>query len=285
MDKYSDFKQVQDALSAAQNIFVVLPQQLDIDKVAAGLSLYLSCEKVGKKTNCFCSQPMIVEYSSLVGVDKVAKELGGKNLTVSFDYIEDSIEKVSYNIENKKFNLVIQPKEGHDPLPADKVMFSYSGNQAGLIFIIGALSLDELGDIYQGNKDLFDNGNTINIDTRPSNNKFAKVNLVFEEAAAYSEVIASLLSRLKLPVEEDIAGNLLRGIEEATNVFSSPKVGPETFEAAAFCLRAGARRKTKGKVDLKPMPEEVSAERPPKKEDKPSADWLEPKIYKGTTLV
>ena len=279
-----DFKQVQDALSAAQNIFVVLPGQLDVDKVAAGLSLYLSCEKTGKKTSCFCSQPMIVEYSSLVGVDKVAKELGGKNLMISFDYIEDSIEKVSYNIENKKFNLVIQPKEGHEPLSAQKVIYSYSGNQADLIFIVGALSFTDLGDIYQGNKDLFDSGNTINIDIRPDN-KFAKTDLLFVQAASYSEVIANLLSRLKLPIEEDIAGNLLRGIEEATDAFRSPRVGPETFEAAAFCLRASARRRTKGGSDFKPMPEEVSAERPPKKEDKPSADWLEPKIYKGTTLV
>lgn len=279
-----DFKQVQDALSAAQNIFVVLPSELDVDKVAAGLSLYLSCEKMGKKTSCFCSQPMIVEYSSLVGVDRVAKELGGKNLMISFDYIEDSIEKVSYNIENKKFNLVIQPKEGHEPLSTQKVVYSYSGNQADLIFLIGALSLPDLGSIYQSNKDLFDSGNTINIDIRPGN-KSARTNLLFEQAASYSEVIANILSRLKLPIEEDIAGNLLRGIEEATDIFRSPKVEPETFEAAAFCLRSGARRKTKGGADLKPMPEEVSAERPPQKEDKPSADWMEPKIYKGTTLV
>lgn len=285
MDKYLDFKQVQDALSAAQDIFVVFPQKLSLDKIAAGLSLSLSLAKIGKKTNCFCSWPMTVEYSSLVGVDKIARELGGKNLTVSFDYIEDSIEKVSYNIENNRFNLVIQPKEGHPPLSSEKVVYSYSGNQADLIFVIGALSLEELGDMYEKNRDLFDKGNTINIDINTDSSKYAKVNLVDGEAASYSELIANLINRLKLPANEDIAGNLLKGIEEATDIFSSPNVGAGTFEAAAFCLRAGARRKTKVKVDLKPMPEEISAEKPPKKEDKPSADWLEPKIYKGTTLV
>lgn len=289
MDNFLNFNQVQDALSTAQTVFIVLPLRLDHDKVAAGLSLYLSLQKMGKQVSIFSSKPMTVEYSSLVGVDKISLKIEGRNLTVSFDYVEDSIEKVSYNIENNRFNLVVQPKEGFPPLSTDKVNYSYSGGKADLIFIFGASSLKELGEIYFQNKELFEQGKTVNLDIYQGNSQFGKINLVDLKAASFSEIVANFISRLRLPINADIATNLLSGVEKVTNNFSTPKVGPATFEAAAFCLRAGASRSgQKKKVQLAPMPKEISAQKPPeekKKEEKPSPDWLEPKIYKGNTLV
>lgn len=290
MENKFDFTPVQGALTTAQSIFVVLPQKLNQDKVAAALSLFLSLQKAGKQVFVFCSRTMTVEYSSLVGVDRIANKIKGKNLVISFDYLEDSIEKVSYNIENNKFNLVVQPKEGFPPLSTEKVKYTYSGSQADLIFVIGASSFKDLGEIYFENKELFKEGKTVNLNICSGNIQLGKINLVDLNAASFSEVVADLLSRLRLPVNTDIASNLLAGIETATNTFSSPRVGPKTFEAAAFCLRAGARKKQE-KVQLNPMPTEISAQKSPEEaerkeeKEKPSSDWLEPKIYKGNTLV
>jgi len=266
MEKISDFSQLQQVLITAQTIFVVLPQKLNQDKVAAGLSLFLSLKKAGKQASVFCSRPITVEFSSLIGADKIKNQLEGRNLVISFDYLEDSIEKVSYNIENNKFNLVIQPKEGHLALSTDKVQYSYAGGNADLFLGVGVSSLGDLGEIYLKNKSIFEKGKVVAFD------------LVDFQAASYCEVVTGLLAQLKLPIDEDIASNLLAGMEGATDSFSSPKTGPATFEAAAFCLRAGGRR-LKAKVDLKPMPEQISAEKPP------SPDWLVPKIYKGNTLI
>lgn len=265
MEKFSDFSQLQQTLTAVKSIFVILPQRLNQDKVAAGLSLFLSLKKAGKQASVFCSKPITVEFSSLVGVDKIKNQLEGKNLVISFTYVEDSIEKVSYNIEDDKFNLMIQPKEGYPALSTDKIQYSYLGSNADLFLTIGASSLEDLGEIYFKNKNAFDQGRTATFD------------LTDFQAASYSEVVTNLLARLKLPVDADIASNLLAGMEGATASFSSPKTGPATFEAAAFCLRAGGQR-SKAKVQLKPMSQEVSAQ-------KPSPDWLEPKIYKGNTRV
>lgn len=273
MDKFFDFSQLGQSLSTAQTIFIFLPQKLDQDKVAAGLSFCLSLKKAGKRVSCYCPKPMIVEYSSLVGVDKIKQKLEGKNLTIILD-IEESIEKVSYDTRDDKVYLFIQPKNGFSPPPPEKIKYSYSGSQADLLILVGISSLEELGEIYLENKNLFEPGKIFNIGLN-------------EGDASYSEVVAGWLNRLKLPVDEDIASNLLLGIEKATNIFSSPKVGAGTFEAAAFCLRAGGHRPGE-KIPLKPMSEEVSAKTPPKKaeeEEKPSADWLGPKIYKGNTLI
>jgi len=274
MEKFSDFGQFQHALSTAKTVFIVFPQKLNQDKVAAGLSLYLSLKKTGKMVSVFCPKPITVEFSSLVGVNEIKTQLEGKNLVISFDYLEDSIEKVSYNIENDKFNLIIQPKEGYPPLSVEKVQYSYSGASADLFLVVGISSLEDLGEIYLKNKEAFDKGRVIIFD------------LADLQFSSFCEVIANLLARLELPVDEDIASNLLLGIEEETESFSPSKTRPETFEAAAFCLRAGGRR-PEVKIHLKPTPQRVSPKKPPQevKEEKPSPDWLTPKIYKSNTLV
>lgn len=274
MEKFSDFSQLQQTLTTAQTIFIIFPQKLNQDEVAAGLSLFLSLKKAGKQASVFCSRQMTVEFSSLIGVDRVKNKLEGKNLIISFDYIEDSIEKVSYNIENNKFNLVVQPKEGYPPLSTDKIRYSYSGGNVDLFLLIGTSSFQDLGDIYFENKSAFEQGKVFSLNTTDLN------------AVSHSEIVANLLAYLKLPIDEDIASNLLVGIEMATASFSSPKTGPATFEAAAFCLKAGGRRPGT-KVHLKPMPQQVSAQKLPEevKEEKPAPDWFAPKIYKGNTLV
>ncbi|MCJ7829611.1 hypothetical protein MUP50_00790 [Patescibacteria group bacterium] len=296
MKDYYDFTPVEESLSTAHNLMVVLPMSLNQDKVASALALYLSLKKANRQVNIVCSQPMIVEYSSLVGVDKIKNKLGGRNLVVSFDYLEDSIEKVSYNIENNKFNLVVQPKEGYPPLSTEKIQYSYFGEQADMIFIVGASSLEDLGEIYSGHKTFFQEGKTVNIDINQTSKPFAKINLINSQMASFGEFITFFLSTLKMPVDEDIASNLLLGIERATNNFSLTKSTPVTFEAVAFCLRAGARKPlrefkasggkssfAKATEDREENVEKVEPVETPKV--KPSPDWFKPKIYKGDTKI
>lgn len=306
MPNFFDYSPVKKALAAAKSIPVVLPQKPSKDKVAAALGLFLSLKKMGRETSVVCSEEMTVELSWLVGVDRIGKEMGGKNLVIAFDYIEDSIEKVSYNIEGGKFNLVVQPKEGFNPLSTDKVEYSYGGGQADLVFAIGSPTLDSLGEIYQQNREFFKEEKVVNLDHSPGNTQFGKYNLVNTKASSCSELVAGLLSRLGLPVDADIASNLFYGLEVSTQSFSLSSIGPGTFEAAAFCLRAGARKRgfhysrevRKKKPPLRPMPAAVSASRSPdsveksplkdfgeKTGEKPSSDWFEPKIYQGNTRI
>jgi len=299
MYNQASFAPVQQILATAQSVLVVAPKNPNLDKIAASLALFLSLKKAGKSVVVACPDEMTVEFSPLVGVDKIAQQLGGKNLIISFDYIEDSIEKVSYNIEDNKFNLLIRPKTGFPPLSADKVNYSYSGG-ADLIFVIGAQSLEDLGSLYAQESKLYSQNSVVNIDVNAKNTQFGKINLTDPTTSSCSEIIASLISSLKLPIDQDIASNLLLGMEETTEGFTSPGTTAVTFEAAAFCLRAGGRRARKAakvkqvkkpalRPPLSPMPSDVSAKRPPAKpeeeKEKPSPDWLEPKIFKGGSRV
>lgn len=289
---------IQSALATAQSIFIALPQNPSFDKVAAGLGLYLSLAKAKKSVEVGSPTEMRVEFSPLVGVDKIKNTFqGGKDsLVVSFEYIEEAIEKVSYNIENGKFNLVIKPKSGHPPLDSERVKYSYTGGKVDLIFAIGASSLANLGKIYEDNREAFKESQIINLDNNRQNQGYGEVNLVDPVVASLSEEVANLIALLRLPTDGDIGSNLLLGIERATNRFSSAKVNSSTFEAAAFCLKIGARREAKRplkrmpkrRFPLKPMPPKVSARKKPveeEEEEKPKPDWLEPKIFKGETRV
>jgi nanoRNase/pAp phosphatase (c-di-AMP/oligoRNAs hydrolase) len=292
--------QVQSALATAQTIFIVLPQNPNFDQVAAALALYLSLGATKKSVSIGCSTEMTVGFSSLVGVDKIENKLqGGKDsLKITFDYIEEAIEKVSYNIEEGKFNLVVKPKPGHPPLDSDKVKFSYTGGKVNLIFTIGAGSLKSLGGLYQANQEAFKEAQIVNLDNNSRNQEYGQINLIDSSAASLSEEVVQLIRFLRLLTDKDIGTNLYQGIERATNHFSSAKVKADTFEAAAFCLRMGARREVrfsskkikKAKSPLKPMTAKVSALKEPvqKKEEeseKPKPDWFEPKIYKGEGRV
>jgi len=112
--------------------------------------------------------------------------------------------------------------------------------------------------------------------------------LINPQMASFGEFMTLLLSSLKMSVDEDIASNLLLGIEKATDNFSLIKSTPITFEAVALCLRAGARKPLREFLGEKKVEEKKKEE---KKEEvevlktKPSPDWFKPKIYKGNTRI
>ena len=255
---------IQEALTTAQTVLVMLPSQLTLDKVASALELYLSCSKIPKTTTIVCEKKMTVEYAGLVGVDKITDKVGGRSLVVSFDYKEEAIEKVSYNIENERFNLVIQPKDGKLPLEAEKVKYSYIGGEVDVVIKMGGESSLGVG-------------------------RAKVINLDLGVAASYAEVVAEVLSKLRLPADEDVAQNLLAGLRDATNNLTAEEVNANTFEAAAFCLRLGAKMvksKNGEKLGLKEQGQ-VEQSRAEKKESPlappvvPQPDWFEPKIYRG----
>lgn len=273
MNQEPELQKLQQILSPAQRVLIAIPKNPSLDKMAASLSLYLSLKKTGKVTTVACPQPMTMEFSQLVGVDKVTDKIGRKNLVITLDYVKDSIEKVSYNVEGDKFKLVIQPKSGFPPLDAKNVSYSYSGADSELIFVIGAQRLEDLDELYASEKDLYREKQVVNIDHHPQNTQFGKINIFNPQTSSYSEIVTSILKTLNLSFDPDIATNLLTGLQSATNNFQSPNVSAATFEAAAFCLRAGARRK---ETHIKP---------PEEKKEKTSPDWLAPRIYKGKTRV
>lgn len=296
--------QIRDLLAAASDVLVVFSKSPNLDSIAAGLAIFLGLKKQGKRVAIYSQDKIRVEFSNLVGVDKISDGLGGKNFVISLDYKEGAIDKVSYNIEGDKFNLVIESRPDGPQLSSDNVHYSYSGTVADLIFVIDAANLTDLGKIYEEKKDLFPREKIVNVGRDQTGEKFGKINLIIPQAASTAEIITLLLKGLGIKLDQDIATNLLAGIVFASKNFTSATTNATTFEAAALSLRAGGKKpfpaQPTGQPQLQPQPQPqpqpipvvIPGEKKPSptklkedKEEKAPPDWLKPKIYKGSTLL
>lgn len=274
--KNFDFGAIEENLKRATSVVITFPANATYETIAASLGLYLTLKESGKKVTIVSPAQVTVNLANLVGINQVKQEIGGQDLLISFDYIQDSIEKVSYNIEEGKFNLVVQTKPGFVPLDPKSVSFSHTGAQGEVVFVLGAKSLNDLGEIYQENQKLFDESWLVTIDNQANNNQFGKVNFV-DENALVTEIVIKLMQVLKLPVNTDIANNLFLGLKRGTGNFTKPKVTAETFEAAAFCLKYGAKMGAEEEKKEKEVLEAKKPQVPP--------DWLGPKIFQSSRKV
>lgn len=289
-----DLTQLHTLLGSAQNVLILTGKTPDLDTLGASLALYLGLVRTGKTVTVACPETSTVSLSRLVGVDKVKTELGGGNLVVSFPYVEGSIEKVSYNIENNQFNLVIQPRSGAKPFSPETVKFSSrGGGNTDLIFVLGTRSLLDLGELYEKERELFEKVSTVVIDNHVDNKYYGRLNLVNPQASSTSELVGLLLPGLGLEIDADMAHNLLAGIDSATQNFFSPSTSVGAFEVAAACLKAGAKRSPvapqpeekgmRSEIPLSPLTPTPKPTRDLTEEAAPP-DWLSPKVFKGSDL-
>lgn len=245
MPKTYNTEPVKQALTTAKNILILLPQNPSLDAVATGLALHLSLTKKQFNPTIGCPTEMTVSFNRLFGVNKIKPHIGNQNLVISFNYPQDSLEKVSYDKDSQgqKFHLTIEPKAGQPPLNSQQVEYSYTGSNADLIFVIAARSLDDLGHLYHQEKKLLDDKNKtlVNLSNLDKNAQFGTVNLYDPTASSCSEIAFVVLQALDLPLEPDIATNLLAGIESTTNNFINA-TSPDTFEIIAQLMRQGAKK-------------------------------------------
>ena len=274
-DQLQDIK---NRLAAAQSILVTIPQNPTQDVVAASLALYLSIKQSGKNVGVVASSAPVVRDSHLVGLDKITTDVGGENLVITLDVPENAIDKVTSNTEGGHLNLIINPAKGVAPITAQNVKFGYSGAAADLVIVMGAADLKDVGALAEKENELFAQDRLVNLSNQVGS--FGAVNLT-DPSSSNSELVTALLKELSLPLDVDIANNLMQGIESATDGLSSPNMTADTFEALAILYRAGARRTPPSPV-LKEA--QIVADMPivdhgaPVLET-PKEDWLEPKIY------
>ena len=277
----NDISKIKELLDTAQHVLIATHEHPTFESVGSALSLSLGLVSLGKKVTVVCPDPMTVALSSFIGVNKVVQAISNKNFIISLDYVEGSIEKVSYNIEGDKFNLVIEPKTGSQSLFNEKnVHYSSGGLAAGMIITLGAAGFETLGKVYEENRDVFARKAVVVIDHNPANKQYGRLNIV-RPASSCSEIVAQLIKTAGWPLNGDMASNLYDGVVSGSRNFSSPQVNASTFEAAAWLLRSGARKSPPAFTRSEELPTaEFAGLREEEKQLPP--DWLKPKIFKGS---
>ncbi len=277
-----DLAQIQNLINTARRVLILTHKNPSIDTMASCLSLYLALSKMDKDVTVAMESEPLVAVSNLVGIDKVKTSLAGKNLLITYKpYAMGDFEKVTYMEDqgqagtlDDSFKLTIAPKDGFVPDPKN-FNFSYTGAASDLIITVEVLEPTQLGALYDQN--LMASTPIINIDNQNPNKDYGKFNLVEPEAASVCEIVTFLLRAINAKIETDIAGNLYQGILDATQNLQSPKVAAATLEAAAICLRGGAK---KAFVAQQPVQQVVQ----PQSNTVPS-DWMAPKSYRGTSVT
>lgn len=246
---------IKDILERNESLGILVGKEADLDSMGAALAFYLSLKQMGKNVSIACPTDPLVELSSLVGIDKVKRNLDaqGGDLVVSFPYEEGAIEKVSYTLENGFLNIVVKAGEKGLLFSENEVKFQRGGNLAKNLFIIGTPRISDLGNLFdpQALKDT----TIINIDNKADNQGFGDVVFVSQRFSSVCEQIAELLNFLGFEMDIDIAQNLLSGISFATNNFQHPKTSSFAFETVANLMKKGAVRT---RVASRPISEDVS---------------------------
>lgn len=299
----SNLSELRNLLPTAKNILIALPTGADIDKLAAGLALFLTFEQQGKEVSIVCEDTLTVGQSHLFGIDHIQKNIpslgAGGNLTLTLENVASTggtipaLEKLDWFAENNNLNLVFHVIPGQTFQPT-KIVPKYQGSGFNLIFVLGAANLDSLGSIYKMHAQSFSGVHIVNIDNQ-NNSQFGQTNVVDINASSVCEVLAQVLIDLGINVDADTSTNLLAGIFTATGNLTSDKVNADTFQIVANCLKAGGKKPGQ-QVQAPTQPELSNFIQPnaPSPEERPmqeavvsetiEPEWLTPKIFKGSNL-
>ena len=150
-------------LQEISSVLITFSATANQDSIAAALAFYLSLKSSGKKVAIVSSTPVTVRDSHLVGLDKIKTDLGGNNLVITLNVPEDRVDKVTSNTEGGHLNLIINPREGAEPVTDKDIVFSYSGAVADLILVIGAADLKDVGALQEKEVELFTRSTLANI--------------------------------------------------------------------------------------------------------------------------
>lgn len=236
-------------LPASNRILIVLPQNLNTDNLAAGLSLYLSLKTNGKKVDIVSTGTLLVSQSNLFGIGDVKNNVsksGAGNFIVSLDGVVDTtgtmqkvpaLENVDWYPEGNKLNVVFHVVPGQRFEPTN---ITWGHEQAGydLTVVVGCQNLNELGDLFISNSQYFAQSQVVNIDNNPLNSYFGFANIIDPQASSLSEIVAHVLPSLTLSMDLDAASNIIAGIYFATNNLTY-KVNPDTFMAVSQAVQVG----------------------------------------------
>ena len=67
--------QIQPVITGAQNILIVLPTDVNVDRLAAGLAFYLSLKRINKNVSIITDGVLTVGFTHLFGIGDVKSQI------------------------------------------------------------------------------------------------------------------------------------------------------------------------------------------------------------------
>lgn len=230
---------LKDYFDSAKSVAIILGPDLSPEQYVAASALYYGIEGSEKSVGIYAPRFPKGDFKAK---EILQPELGKENLVIELPYIPESIDKVISHIgeESKKFYLTVKPQKGKKPIERSDIEISYAGAEFDLVFLLGVNDLEDLQQLYYGYEELYGNGTVVTINTYQPD--FGNLHLDYSRQSGMSEAMFEILQGMGVAITSDMATELLKGIEIASEDFTSLTATAETFETVAQLMRLGARR-------------------------------------------
>ena len=237
-------QQICELVDKSDSILICLPKNPSGDAIASSLAVFLILEKLGKKATLVCPTAIPENFLFLPASQNIIHKLEGvKEYVISLGVERKNLEQLRYEVNDHHLNIFITAKNGdlekrleNENIKLEPAKFKYD-----LVMVLGVQDIENLGNVYDENSELFFETPIINIDHHPSNEYFGKVNLVEITASSTAEIITAIYPLLREDVlDEKIATLLLAGIISSTESFQNKNTTPNSLTAAASLIAAGA---------------------------------------------
>ncbi len=239
--------ELKNKLDASSSVLVVLPKEVNVDKLAAALSLYLSLKQSGKTASIVSESELKVAQAALFGIGDIKSTLPESNtgnFVIKLDGVVEggkvpALVNLDWFPSSNDLNLVfhVQPGKKFEPI---NISHHYDTASFQLIFFIAGATLGDFGTLYTNNLNQLGDAAWVNIDNSQNNNLFAAINIVDAQTSSVSEMVSQILEGLNLPQDADIATNIAVGIYEATQNLTVGVSG-DTFIAIGQAMQRGGK--------------------------------------------
>lgn len=242
-------------LAQSESVLVIYAPDALRDHLFAATALYKTLQlTTTKEVHLLSSEDLSKDEPDIVYLSETRTEIGHKNLCLTFDYIKESVEKITSSIDedSNKLHITIKPQKGQKPLSQDSVSFSYTGADADMVVLIGVDDLESLDQLYIGYENLYQSTALVSINSYETT--FGNLKIDILGSSCVSEYVSGLLQNLGYDLDAEVATNLLAAIDEETEKLESYLATADTFETVAHLLRSGARRFVREPQDEEPLP-------------------------------
>ena len=240
------FAKYQEKINASEQILVIYGSGAAFPAVAVATSIYLWLRALDKKVAIVSPVSPVVEFSHLVGINKVRQRLIGENLVIRLPFAASNIDKVvsDLNADKDQLSLIVKPKKGSAALQLDHLDFAYQAPEYDLIFYIDVRDEADLSALVGESHEFWQNSThniTLNDYANPSPIP-ADISEVLGKDVGFAAFWAGLLRHNDVAIDADQASNLLMALDQETHGFASQNSSVESFELAAWLMRQGGTR-------------------------------------------
>ena len=240
-----EIKKAKNLIKKAEKILIIPHARMDGDAFSSTAALFIIFKNLNKKPTAICSDPVPEIFKFLPGSDVFKNHfLEDENFVIKIDCSKTHPKKLKWKIEDEKLNIFLSAENGKF-LPED-VSFG-SKRSFDLVVCPDVASLEQLGDIFEKNPEIFQKTPIIVFDHHASNTGFGTANIIDPKAASTTEIIFESLPEIlgenwEEKISPDVATLLLTGIITDTGSFQNPNTTPRSFEVAADLIDFGARQ-------------------------------------------